>query len=500
VIVQLAWRNLVDRPWRALLLLAGYGVGVSVMITLLAVGEAMVAQASEERLVGGGEVTVLPDGIDLEVLKTGGLGGLFFSVPNARFLYHQLLAAPRQADLVRAVAPQMDDEVLYLTTADGRTVPVRASGELPDATRAVGAAPDLLAGTWTNDAGDDRWATPTVAEFRHDLDRFHTPPAGLAAPDSWGEWHYFNVLDPSGERWAFVSFILGGDVRGEEWTGQVSVTLHGRGRPERRFSTRVPAEAVRFDTTHADLVIGDARVTVDSAGAYRLVAAPREDGSGEPLSLRLRVEPAAGAYFPGAMLAEGAVASGYTVPGLRARATGSICVGADARDCWTVTDAPAYHDHNWGTWQGVTWEWGALRAGENALLFGRVEPPDSLAGQAPLFAYLTDSLGFVAVFRPSAIAWEDGRTVRSGGEAVRVPSRGLMRDVRGADTLEVELLVDDAAVTDTRLGLVERGEASLARALPRPWFVQMQGRVRLRARVRGREIAGEGTGFFETYR
>lgn len=79
----LAWRNATWRPWRTLMLCAGFGVGVGVMIVLLAVGEAMVSQASQERLVGGGDVTVLPEGIDIEVLTTGGLGGLFFSVPNA---------------------------------------------------------------------------------------------------------------------------------------------------------------------------------------------------------------------------------------------------------------------------------------------------------------------------------------------------------------------------------------------------------------------------------
>ena len=50
-------------------------MGVGVMIVLLAVGEAMVRQASQERLVGGGTITVLPEGIDIEVLTTGGLGG-----------------------------------------------------------------------------------------------------------------------------------------------------------------------------------------------------------------------------------------------------------------------------------------------------------------------------------------------------------------------------------------------------------------------------------------
>ena len=104
MIATLALRNLVLRPWRSLLLLAGFGLGVGVMITLLSIGEAMVAQARDEKLVGGGAITVLPEGVDLEVLKTGGVGGMFFSVVNARFVYLQLLAAPRLTALVRPAA------------------------------------------------------------------------------------------------------------------------------------------------------------------------------------------------------------------------------------------------------------------------------------------------------------------------------------------------------------------------------------------------------------
>ena len=56
----LAWRSVSSRPMRALLLCGGFGVGVGVMIVLLAVGEAMVRQASQERLVGGGTSPCCP--------------------------------------------------------------------------------------------------------------------------------------------------------------------------------------------------------------------------------------------------------------------------------------------------------------------------------------------------------------------------------------------------------------------------------------------------------
>src|SRR3954469_10433353 len=90
----LAVRNLTLKPWRTLFLLFGFSMGVAVMIVLLSIGEALLDQSKDEKLVGGGSITVLPEGVDIEVLKTGGLGGLFFSIDHSRFVHQQLLAAP----------------------------------------------------------------------------------------------------------------------------------------------------------------------------------------------------------------------------------------------------------------------------------------------------------------------------------------------------------------------------------------------------------------------
>jgi hypothetical protein len=158
MITRLALRGLLDRPWRSLFLLAGFGLGVGVMITLLAIGEAMVLQSRDEKLVGGGDVTVLPEGLDLEVMKTGGVGGMFVSIPNARFVHRQLLASARLAASVGVVAPQTDGVLLYVRTAAGGEFPVRALGEIPSASRAVGAAPDIAAGAW-----EDGRERPAVA-------------------------------------------------------------------------------------------------------------------------------------------------------------------------------------------------------------------------------------------------------------------------------------------------------------------------------------------------
>ena len=508
----LAFRNLALRPWRTVFLLVGYAMGVAVMIVLLSIGEALLAQARDERLVGGGTITVLPEGIDVEVLKTGGLGGLFFSIDHARFVHRQLLATPRLAREVRAAAPQIEGKLLYLRTTTGGACTersaceraVRATGEIPSLTAAVGGAPALAAGEWRDDDGDRRWQAPTDVELRHEIDHFHRPPPEVAGDESWAEWHYFNVLSSDRRRWAFVTLMVGGAVPSDtaraagesRWGAQVLVTLHEQGRVPRRFTATVPAERARFSTDDANLDVGPSFVRVLDDGRYAVRAEARGE-SGTPVVVDLVVTPAPRAYFPGATLAGGASVSGYAVPALRASATGTICTGAR---CERFDGAQAYHDHNWGVWRGVTWEWGAARAGEYTFLYGRVQQADTLVAAQPIFVYLVDSLGFLALFRPRDISYEDARTVTVGGRAIRVPARATMRDARGDDTLAITLTIEDAMATDTRASMVERGDALAARRLLRPYFVQMKGVARIAGRVRGRPVRGEGAGFFETYR
>lgn len=497
MIALLSFRNLVLRPWRSLLLLLGFGLGVGVMIVLLSVGEALLAQAREEKLVGGGQITVLPEGLDVEVMKTGGLGGMFFSIDHARFIYRQLLAAPRLAPYVSAVAPEMEGKLLYMRLANGREIPVRASGELPSRTRAVGALPEIASGTWDDDDLDRRWRDPTMSELRAEVDHFHLPSGTAAGDPSWAEWHYFNVLSKDGKRWAFVSFIVGGDVPRGQWGAQVLLTLHEIGRPARRFTSVYYPKSVSFSTNRPDLQFGNSFVHVLPDGRYAVEAHAVEESSGAPLEVHLTVSPSPGAYFPGAALSGGSLVSGYAVPALRADASGSICV---AGRCEEYDGVQAYHDHNWGIWRGVTWEWGSARAGQYALLYGRVQPPDSVATRQPLFVFLVDSLGFLALFRPRDIVYEDGRSIVVGGQTVRVPSRATMIDVRGDDTLRVELEVEDAAGTDTRRPDVERGDTRAERRLEHPYFIQMKGAARVTGRVHGAPVEGRGAGFFETYR
>jgi len=495
MISLLAFRNIIYRPWRSVLLFFGYGVGVAVMIVLLSVGEALLTQARDEKLVGGGSVTVLPQGIDVEVMKTGGVGGLFFSIDHSRFIYRQLLTSSRLASLVSAVAPQIDGRVLYMYVRPGQEYTVRAAGEIPSANAKVHAPLDTKEGSWTDDDGDRKWIAPTPAELRHEIDHFHLPPDSVANRDSWAEWHYFNVLSADRKRWAFISFIVAGDVTTERWGGSVTITLRDEGGRSRKFISYIPRENVRFSTTDANLTLGQSTVTVRPDGNYVVRALAREENGSTPLSISLVVTPAPGAYFPGASLTSGDFVSGYTVPGLRASATGEICVGGQ---CEKFDSAQSYHDHNWGIWRDVTWDWGAARAGSYTILYGRVIGPQRVGERTPLLVYLVDSLGFRAVFRPKNVSYEDNRQIVVDGRTLRVPSRATFADIRDADTLRVELNIEDAIGTDTRRQPLGSSQGSTN--AERPYFIQMKGVARISGRISGSAINGSGTGFFETYR
>ena len=495
MLVTLAFRHLLVRKVRSLFLLLGFALGVGVMIVLLSVGEAMLNQSRDVSLVGGGEITVLPQGIDVEAMRTGGLGGMFFGIERARFLTRLVLGGPRQAALVRTVAPAIEGKLLYLCPARGRCSPtaVRAGGEIPSRAAALGVGLDLRAGRWTDSPADSAYVNPTTQQLYDELDRFHVP----RRPDSaWGEWHYFNLVTGP-EEWWYVSYLVGGEVqldadsrpstldsrpgrggRAGAWGSRLLIT-HRRpdGRYD-RYSADAPAAQVTLDTARADLTLGPSFVR-QRDGVYTLHA--RAAGAAGLVRLDLAVRPLPNRYFPPVELRDEALLSGYVVPGLAAVASGRICAGGR---CRVVAAAPAYHDHNWGIWRDVTWEWGAAHGDRLSILYGGVY--ESGAVTSPFFLTLVDSLGVRQVLRFGRIGYEGARPAAGMG-AVSAPERFTLIGTREADSVRLTVEVEHALATDM-------SAASFRRA-----FLQMRGRFTLQGRIAGAEVADSGRGFFETY-
>jgi hypothetical protein len=471
VLATLAFRHLLVRRGRALFLLFGFSLGVGVMIVLLSVGEAMLAQSRDTALVGGGEVTVLPEGIDVEAMRTGGLSGLFFGIDRARYVGRQLLGGPRQRGVVRAVAPAIEAKLLYLSHG-GRTISVRAGGEVPSRSVAVGAGLHVVSGTWADSRSDSTWIAPSAQQLYDELDRFHIP----AVPDTtWGEWHYFNVVTGPGEWW-YVTLLIGGEVPHGRWGGQLLVT---RRRPDgryERFTDSVSPERIAFDTAGADLTLGESSVRQRN-GAYSV--AVRGPGG---LRLDFTLVPAPNRHFPPVELRADEFVSGYVVPALAATASGRFCAGAR---CTDVADVAAYHDHNWGVWRDVTWEWGAATGGTFSLLYGGVRTEGEAVGGAPFFLALVDSAGMRQVLRFNAIAYEGRQLAREGDASA--PERFALVAARGGDTVRLDVGVTEALASRARTEGFSR------------YFLQMSGHFTLSGRIAGAAVADSGTGFFETY-
>jgi hypothetical protein len=477
VLVTLAFRHLLVRKLRSLFLLVGFSLGVGVMIVLLSVGQAMLEQSRDASLVGGGEVTVLPQGIDVEAMRTGGLGGMYFGIDRARFLGRQILGGERQRRLVRVVSPGIEGKLLYLRHGD-RTIAVRAGGEIPSRARAVGSGLDVRSGRWEDTGVDSSYMAPTRQQLYDELDRFHLP----AKPDSsWGEWHYFNfVISP--DEWWYVTYLIGGQPP----RGQLLVTHRRTDGGYERFASQAPSDQVKFDTTRADLAIGSSFVRQRN-GSYRLKGLAR--GRTGRVSLDVSVTPTPNRYFPPVEFRDEGFVSGYVVPGLVANGSGSICLG---QRCSRFSDIPAYHDHNWGIWEDVTWEWGAARGSRLSLLYGGIYRPESTGNagtsntSSPFFMTLVDSLGVEQVLRFGRIRYQ-GLRPASGMLGATSPERFSIVAGRESDSLRLDVRVVDALATRMGTGGFRRV------------FLQMRGRFSLSGRALGKAVADSGSGFFETY-
>jgi hypothetical protein len=470
VILRLALAELRNRPGRALFLLGGYALGVAVMVVLLAVGEAMLEQARDKELVGGGDVVVVPSGVSAEMLKSGGVASLFLGIDHARFIHRQVLESPRarQEHGVVAASPLLDGKQVELF-ARGRVWKAVGTGEIPSRARAARALPALLNGKWDDSDADRAWAAPTADQLFREIDHFHQPTGDAARDSTWAEWHYFNVVLDE-RRWVYLTLAVGGRVGTPgQWGGQILLTLREADGTHRSLTRNLTDREIRFDTASADLRFGERAGVKQENGVYHVTA----DAGGARVDLR--VTPAPRRYFPPTDLGGAALVSGYVAPALFARAEGTVCLPR----CEAVRGAQAYHDHNWGVWRNVSWEWGSASGEEMSLLYGVVRG-DSTTTEG-LFAYLVDADGVRGVHRPGPIRFTESQPSRSAGRTIQVPRRFHFEDPSTA--LRVDVEVASVHLTDR-----ERPR--------RRHFVQMRGTATIRERGR---IVARLPGFFETY-
>jgi hypothetical protein len=480
----LGWRSLWDRPRRTLVLLVGYGIGVAVMIALLSVGDALLAQARDRDLVAGGDLVLLPEGVDPSVLKVNGVTDLYFTIQQAGFVVREILLGGRFAAEIAAAAPQIDARQVYVRR-QGTVFPAQASGGVPSldqtahATAAVPGAHDT--------ATDRAWIAPRPGELIDRLDRFHTPPPGARL--TWAEWDYFNFIDPRTGMYGYLTILAGG-----EGHGGILVRIRRPGRPVEDIQIRAAIGPGDLSVESANERIGPARVS-NEAGQYHItVDDPR-------LRADLRLVPDAGFYLPAGEIAGDAVISGYVVPAVRGRMSGYLHT---ARGDVRLEGAPAYHDHNWGTWRGVTWEWGEASGRGGAVLYGGLHigagQGATGARRAIVFVWETATAdgaahrgGFLGAFPVHAITyagWHPGPVLN--GRRVRIPSSVAVDAASGADRVSVRIRVSDGLASVA-------GQAAPGNSSGRIAFLQLRGNAQIRGTVDGRQLAFDSPAAAETF-
>ncbi|MFQ5599581.1 MAG: hypothetical protein ACE5G2_03390 [Candidatus Krumholzibacteriia bacterium] len=525
MIVLLARRVLTDRPRRTAMLLLGLGIAVGVMITLLSIGDAVLEQARDKDLVGGGDLVLLPAGIDVEVMKIGGATGMYSMLDNARFLYRQVLSGPRflpwlaevrpaQAALpapppaLAAASPALVEKVVYLrvvhdgTPSTDAPVQALAHGFIPSLDRAVGGPTAEFAAQgidWRDQHADHMWTDPPVDSLYNAMDRFHLPPRGQPGLDRWAEWLYFNFTDQRTGTFGYVSFIVGGDLEAGEGRAVPVLQIERAGQPPLEFRDDTPLSVDDISLERVDLRFGPKTTAVFREGAYRLHLEWENEGG--PVRADLTVRPVLDLYFPPFLIHESErFISGYTVPGIRTTMSGTIEAGGVRLD---LDDVPGYHDHNWGTWRNVHWDWGTSSSPEYGLLYGRVEHPRLQPGRsgAGIFLMLSQARrgeqrgGLLGLFRPERIdyAWEEAGPLP--GNPSRVPTaitlfaehKPTSLGTRQPDRVVVRIEVQQVTATAPR-----EGRENLV-------FLQLQGQYQVHARIAGREISFDSPGFAEVF-
>jgi hypothetical protein len=477
VIVRLARRSLLMHPLRTAVLAGGFGLGIAVMANLLGVADVVLEQSESPALTGGGDV-----------LLTSAAGRL----TSARYLLWGGLGAPAFADRVRAAAPTRRAGLFLIH--DGVATRVRARGGIPSLERALGDPETATVATWQDSPADAAWISPDAADVLRGLDRFHPIPDVPERARSWTEWLYFN--GQAGTTRFYLTFLVGPlDGQGRRVAG-VRLQL------DREGEVTTYGDTARLDpdevlATAPELTIGRSRVRIEG-DRYVVSFDLPGDGAG-----RVRAGSARGASAGAGSRAVGEVVltarrghtlpplairgargwvSGYVVPVMSGAVDGAIRVGATTL---SLAGGTGYHDHNWGFWEGVSWQWGQVQHDGLSVLYGRVFPPADAADASRI-------PGFLMVLGPEGPLGQAARVTitETADPAQGRPSRIVVHGTGPSVDLTLDVAVESAIRTPMTAGPLASGLE----------FLQMRGRYQVSGQVGDRTLGFSAPGAAETFR
>ena len=229
-----------------------------------------------------------------------------------------------------------------------------------------------------------------------------------------------------------------------------------------------------------DLTIGASSVRLDGL-VYR-IHVDVADEAGRRAIGDLTVQASAGRLVPPAEIT-GARGwrTGYVVPVMSGPLDGALTVAGEPV---SLAGGTGYHDHNWGFWKGVTWQWGQAQHEDVSLIYGRIFPPPEAADPERL-------PGFIGVLGPDGpLGYATDVRITETNDDKGQP-RSIAIRARGA-SLTLDLRFDVASTVRTRKteGPLFTGEN----------FLQMRGQYTVSGSVGDRAISFSTPGSAETFR
>lgn len=452
MIFRLVVRSFAAEPVRSSLLAIGFGLGIGAMAGLLGVGEVILEQAGSPALAGGGDLVI-----------HGHSGNL----DNPRFFLRHVL----DTEDIAAASPSVGRR-MYLIEPGRSPLAVSVRAGIPSREEAVGDPETAGHPAWSDSPADRAWVAPAAGELLREMDRFHPIPERVARDPSWLEWLYFNGR--LGDTRFYLTFAFGREVEPGRRSAGVRLQLDGPG-GLRMYSDRGVVDANELLASAPDVTVAGASVRlVDDT--YRIRLRLREEQGAGVLegALELRAEP--GRSLPPVEVngADGWI-SGYTAPVTSGRWSGRL--GETALD-----GAAGYHDHNWGFWSGVTWEWGQVAEGDRSIVYGRIRPPADVLDPRRLPAFL------LVLGAEGVEGYANDVTIEERGDG-EVPDEISVEASGAGVELAMRLEIEDAIRTGNLFG----GE------IPRT-FLQMKAAYSVRGVIAGESLDFMARGSAETFR
>ena len=473
---RLAVRSLLTHPGRSAVLAGGFGLGVLVMANLLGIGEVMLEQARSPALAGGGDLVIARD---------------FGEVTSARYVLSGVVAVPPLEGRARVVSPSLRS-LVYLVSDDDDPMAVEVRGGIPSLERALEDEETAGVAAWVDTAADGEWVSPDLTDVVLAMDRFHPIPDVSEWADGWAEWLYFN--GQAGQTRFYLTFLVG-PMRGDgRRAAGVRLQLDDGSRI-RSYAEFTEVDAAEVLAGAPDLTIGrnqvrlvDGRylISLDLPPADVVPGTQTTAGASQVERVRGEIALEAGrgrSLTPLTIRGARGWTSGYTVPVMPGALSGRITVGGTSR---SLDGGSGYHDHNWGHWTGVSWQWGQVHGEEHlSFVYGRVYPPADAADprRVPGFLMVIGADGPIGYATRLSIE-EDDDPETGEPRRVVVESRGY------SVALRLEVDVEDVAMT----------------RMDREWFgteldfYQLRARFRVVGRVGDRTIDFTAPGSAETFR